>query len=64
MSKHEFHPLVKQLLDGDITLADLPPELRAEGDEALQQLGIGEDGALSLWHEGHSFVKIAERGRR
>lgn len=32
--------------------------------EALQQLGIGEDGALSLWHEGHSFVKIAGRGRR
>ena len=28
MSGHEFHPLVKQLLDGDITLADLPAELR------------------------------------
>jgi len=27
MSGREFHPLVKQLLDGDITLADLPAEL-------------------------------------
>ncbi|HEX9487092.1 MAG TPA: glycogen-binding domain-containing protein [Gemmatimonadales bacterium] len=26
---------VKQLLDGELTLADLPPELRAEGEEAL-----------------------------
>ncbi|PYP56901.1 MAG: glycoside hydrolase family 13 [Gemmatimonadetes bacterium] len=38
MSGHEFHPLVKQLLDGDITLADLPAELRAEGEEALRLL--------------------------
>src|SRR5216684_9317879 len=26
---------VKQLLDGELTLADLPPELRAVGEEAL-----------------------------
>jgi hypothetical protein len=38
MSGHEFHPQVKQLLDGDITLADLPAELRAEGGEALRLL--------------------------
>src|SRR2546427_10688657 len=36
MSGHDFHPLVKQLLDGDITLADLPAELRAEGEDALR----------------------------
>ena len=35
MSDREFHPLVKQLLDGDIALADLPAELRSEGEEAL-----------------------------
>lgn len=35
MSEREFHPLVKQLLDGDISLADLPAELRPEGEEAL-----------------------------
>jgi AMP-activated protein kinase-like protein len=34
----DFHPLVKQLLDGEVTLADLPPELRAEGKEALRLL--------------------------
>ena len=39
MSARGFHPLVKQLLDGDITLADLPAELRAEGEEALALLG-------------------------
>ena len=38
MSGHDFHPLVKQLLDGDLTLADLPVELRAEGEEALRLL--------------------------
>ena len=35
MTEHEFHPQVKQLLDGELRLADLPSELRAEGEEAL-----------------------------
>jgi Glycogen recognition site of AMP-activated protein kinase len=34
-----FHPLVKQLLDGELTLADLPAELRGEGEEALRLIG-------------------------
>jgi len=34
-----FHPLVKQLLDGELSLAELPPELRAEGAEALRLIG-------------------------
>jgi len=34
----DFHPQVKRLLDGELTLADLPPELRAEGDEAQRLL--------------------------
>ena len=38
MSERDFHPLVKQLLDGDITIADLPAELRSEGEEALRLL--------------------------
>ena len=38
MTMSDFHPQVKQLLDGELTLADLPPELRAEGEEALQML--------------------------
>jgi len=39
MSRNAFHPQVKQLLDGELTLADLPPALRAEGEEALRLLG-------------------------
>jgi len=39
MTQRAFHPLVKLLLDGDITLADLPADLRAEGEEALRLLG-------------------------
>jgi len=38
MTMSDFHPHVKQLLDGELTLADLPPELRAEGEEALRLL--------------------------
>jgi hypothetical protein len=38
MSHSEFHPQVKRLLDGEISLAELPPELRAEGKEALALL--------------------------
>jgi len=31
-----YHPSVKRLLDGELTLGDLPPELRAEGEDALR----------------------------
>src|SRR5207245_3817382 len=34
----EFHLLVKRLLDGELTLGDLPLELRPEGEEALRLL--------------------------
>lgn len=34
-----FHPVIKQLLDGERTLSELPPELLAEADEALRLLG-------------------------
>src|SRR2546428_2239208 len=33
-----YHPLVKRLLDGELALAELPPELQAEGAEALRLL--------------------------
>src|SRR5260370_38817867 len=39
---------VKQLLDGELTLADLPPELRAEGEEALG-LVAGVDPTAVIW---------------
>src|SRR6266700_3761719 len=31
-----YHQLVKRLLDGELSLSDLPPELRDEGAEALR----------------------------
>jgi hypothetical protein len=43
-----FHPLVKQLLDGELSLADLPPELRAEGAEALRLLRSVDRATVSL----------------
>jgi hypothetical protein len=48
MSEREFHPLVKQLLDGDITIADLPAELRAEGEEALRLLAVVDRRPVAL----------------
>lgn len=44
----EFHPLVKRLLDGELALRDLPPELRAQGDEALRLLGAVDRAAVTL----------------
>ena len=35
----EFHPLVKQVLDGERTLSSLPPELQSEAQEAVRLLG-------------------------
>jgi len=46
--EREFHPLVKQLLDGDITRADLPAELRAEGEEALRILGAVDPSPIAM----------------
>ena len=48
MTEHDFHPLVKQLLDGDITIADLPAELRAEGEEALRLLSAVDRSTVEL----------------
>ena len=43
-----YHPLVKRLLDGELTLADLPPELRAEGEEALRMIRAVDRAAVRL----------------
>ena len=44
----DFHPLVKQLLDGELTLAELPAELRAEGEEALRLIGAVDRDPVQL----------------
>src|SRR3989442_5717188 len=43
-----YHPLVKRLLDGELSLNDLPLELRAEGAEALRLLGVVDRAPVSL----------------
>jgi len=64
MSGHEFHPLVKQLLDGDITRADLPAELRAEGEEALRLLAGVERTDVSMPAVTWRVMAALERRRR
>ena len=64
MSEHEFHPLVKQLLDGDITLAALPPELRAEGKEALRLLAAVDRSVVSVPAVTWRVMAGLERRRR
>ena len=64
MSEREFHPLVKQLLDGDITIADLPAELRAEGEEALRLLAAVDRRPVALpGMTGRVMARIAQPRR-
>src|SRR2546428_190491 len=44
----QYHPLIKQLLDGELSPAALPPELRAEGDEALHVLAAVDRAPVVL----------------
>ena len=59
----DFHPLVKQLLDGEVTLADLPPGLRAEGEEALRLLGAVHREPVTLPAALEAGVMTAVRHR-
>jgi AMP-activated protein kinase-like protein len=43
-----YHPLVKRLLDGELALADLPSELRAEGEEALRTMGAADRAPVTF----------------
>ncbi len=46
--KRTYQPLVKRLLDGELTLADLPPELRAEAEEALRLVAALDRAPVTL----------------
>jgi AMP-activated protein kinase-like protein len=59
----EFHPLVKRLLDGELGPADLPPELRPEGEEALRLLSAVDRRAVTLPAALEARVMAAVRGR-
>jgi hypothetical protein len=64
MSEHDFHPLVKELLDGEITLADLPSELRAQGAEAVRLLAAIDRTAVSVPAVTWRVMAGLERRRR
>lgn len=61
--KTEFHPLVKRLLDGELQLADLPPELHAEGERALRLLAAVDRTPVSLSADLEARVMAAVRRR-
>lgn len=46
--KKAYHELVKRLLDGELSLAELPPDLRAEGEEALRLVGALDRTPVTL----------------
>src|SRR2546429_2514823 len=60
-----FHSLVKRLLDGELSLSDLPPELRGEGAEALGLLGAVDRArvALSAAFESGGMAGVGRRAR-
>jgi len=64
MTQHEFDPRVKQLLDGELTLADLPAELRAEGEEALRLLAGVDRTSVSVPAVTWRVMAALERRRR
>lgn len=64
MTQHEFHARVKQLLDGELTLADLPAELRAEGEEALRLLAAVDRSSASVPAVTWRVMAALERRRR
>jgi len=64
MSGHDFHPLIKQLLDGDVTLADLPAELHAEGEAALRLLAAVDRTDVSMPAVTWRVMAALERRRR
>lgn len=56
-----YHDRVKRLLDGELTLADLPPELRAEGEEALRLLAAVDRAPVTLSPQLDARVMAAVR---
>jgi len=59
----DFHPLVKRLLDGELQLSDLPPELRPEGESALRILAAVDRSTspLSPWFEQRVMAEVRRR---
>jgi hypothetical protein len=58
-----LHPLIRRLLDGEVTLAALPPELRAEGAAALRALAALDREPVTLSPALEARVMEAVRRR-
>src|SRR3989475_9866159 len=58
-----YHPLVKRLLDGELSLAELPPQLRAEGEEALRLVAAVDRTPVALSSALEERVMAAVRRR-
>ncbi|HEX4575227.1 MAG TPA: isoamylase early set domain-containing protein [Gemmatimonadales bacterium] len=56
-----YHELVKRVLDGELTLADLPAELRAEGEEAVRLLAAVDRAPVRLSPQLDARVMAAVR---
>jgi len=56
-----YHPSVKRLLDGELTLADLPPERRAEGEDALRLVAALDREPVTLSRAVDARVMAAVR---
>jgi hypothetical protein len=59
-----YHPRVQRLLDGEISLADLPPELRAEGEAALRTIlprAAPHPAVFSPWFEQRVMAAVRRR---
>ena len=65
-----YHPLVRRLLDSELMLAELPVELREEGEEALRLVAalshepVALSPALDTWVMAAVRRHAASRGRR
>ncbi|MGH7569820.1 MAG: isoamylase early set domain-containing protein [Gemmatimonadales bacterium] len=59
----EYHPLVKRVLDGELELAALPVELRAEAAEAVRLLGAVDRAPVALAADFEARVMAAVRRR-
>ena len=60
---YRWHPLVKQLLDGEVSLRELPLELQAEGEAALRALGAVDRSPVTLSPQLEQRVMTAVRRR-
>ena len=57
-----YHPLVKQVLDGELALADLPAQLRTEAEEAVRLVHAADRAPVTLSAGVEQRVMAAVRG--